>query len=537
MALDKLPQATDQDSFTTWNWLKKLQTWLTGMFNPNVSSTGSFTLGANFFYPVDTSAGDVTVTLPLAKNSLGKMYYIKKIDFQPNKVIITPNVADTIDAGIATTTILNYWGSCVGLISDGISTWWSLKETALRGDYSDAGSFANFMQTNITDNSTVLGLYPNGVGVTSLARLVGSSDVSLTNSQFVDMRIDGLSQITFHSRKTGSAVALPIVFAINGINAIKFDNNAGAAAAPNIVPGGGVLATTATDGFMYQQACAGTPTGVPTAYASKVPIIYDSTDDKWYYYNSSWKVLGGGGGTGTVTSITATAPIIVTPSPLTTTGVISHATSGVSASTYGDATHVAQVTVDVNGHVTAASSVAITGLGLGVLTRIAQVVTSGSQATVSFSSIPSGYTNLQVVITARDTSNAVNDVEIRLQINGDNTAANYTDTQYLSSAAGSSSSAVNTPTVNGCWIGAIPGTSLIANSLGIVNILIPSYSGTTFQKLVQSYASENYTTAANLANYLMSFQWKNTAAISSLLFTSGGTAFLNGSVFTLYGMP
>jgi len=39
------------------------------------------------------------------------------------------------------------------------------------------------------------------------------------------------------------------------------------------------------------------------------------------------------------------------------------ANSGVAASTYGDATHVAQVTVDAKGRVTGASSVAISGIG------------------------------------------------------------------------------------------------------------------------------------------------------------------------------
>lgn len=42
-----------------------------------------------------------------------------------------------------------------------------------------------------------------------------------------------------------------------------------------------------------------------------------------------------------------------------------HANSGVTAGTYGDATHVAQVTVDAKGHVTGVSAVAITGGGGG----------------------------------------------------------------------------------------------------------------------------------------------------------------------------
>lgn len=59
----------------------------------------------------------------------------------------------------------------------------------------------------------------------------------------------------------------------------------------NIVPGSGALATTATDGFLYIPTCAGTPTGVPTAYSGRVPIVFDTTNNKLYIYDGGW--LGG----------------------------------------------------------------------------------------------------------------------------------------------------------------------------------------------------------------------------------------------------
>ncbi|MGH7605403.1 MAG: hypothetical protein ACRENK_15585 [Gemmatimonadaceae bacterium] len=64
---------------------------------------------------------------------------------------------------------------------------------------------------------------------------------------------------------------------------------------------------------------------------------------------------GSGGGSGSITSITATAPISVTPDPITATGVISHDVSGVTAATYGDGTHYPIFDVDADGHLTAAS--------------------------------------------------------------------------------------------------------------------------------------------------------------------------------------
>ena len=59
----------------------------------------------------------------------------------------------------------------------------------------------------------------------------------------------------------------------------------------NLVHGTAALATTATDGFWYIPTCAGTPTGTPTAYTGRVPIIFDTTNSKLYIYNGGW--LGG----------------------------------------------------------------------------------------------------------------------------------------------------------------------------------------------------------------------------------------------------
>ena len=52
------------------------------------------------------------------------------------------------------------------------------------------------------------------------------------------------------------------------------------------------LATTATDGFTYIPTCAGTPTGTPTSYTGKVPMIYDTTNSIMYVYTGgAWTAV------------------------------------------------------------------------------------------------------------------------------------------------------------------------------------------------------------------------------------------------------
>jgi len=72
-------------------------------------------------------------------------------------------------------------------------------------------------------------------------------------------------------------------------------------------------------------------------------------------------------------NISATTPIVYTPA----TGVITHATSGVSATIYGGANTVPVVTVDTFGHVTLAANSAINNLDGAVITTGNLVVARG----------------------------------------------------------------------------------------------------------------------------------------------------------------
>jgi len=76
-------------------------------------------------------------------------------------------------------------------------------------------------------------------------------------------------------------------------------------------------------------------------------------------------VSGGAGSGGTVTQINAGTGINVSPSPITGNGTVSLANTAVTAGTYGNATINGVFTVDAQGRLTAASNVVISGTSPG----------------------------------------------------------------------------------------------------------------------------------------------------------------------------
>jgi hypothetical protein len=214
-------------------------------------------------------------------------------------------------------------------------------------------------------------------------------------------------------------------------------------------------------------------------------------------------------------------------------------TPGVTAATYGDATHVGQFAVAADGRLTSATNVAITGGGggtgtPGALVLISQIVTSGSQATVDFASIPATYRNLIVMWQAADTQAGTNSVSLNMKVNADGTAANYTGVFRYGSQNTATFGSNQAPTTSGIQVGFMP-QSGNTSMLGSGEVSIFDYTNTSFHKRVNGWANgEDGTT--NGTEWSFNSRWKNTAAVNELTFLAGGTAFQNGTVFSLYGV-
>lgn len=81
----------------------------------------------------------------------------------------------------------------------------------------------------------------------------------------------------------GTLNSSPLLLGTNNLGRMLIDANG------NVEIGTAALATSATNGFLYIPSCAGTPTGTPTAKTGRVPLVYDTTNNKLYVYNGAWK--------------------------------------------------------------------------------------------------------------------------------------------------------------------------------------------------------------------------------------------------------
>jgi hypothetical protein len=157
-----------------------------------------------------------------------------------------------------------------------------------------------------------------------------------------------------------------------------------------------------------------------------------------------------------------------------------------------------------------------------------------SAATITFSSIPTGYTDLVFRASAKTDYAAIADYFI-LRFNGDNTTT-YSDTRlvaYGGTGTLSDRSSSNTSNYNISIDGTI---AAAANTFSNTEIYIPSYNSTGTKPYSASSVVESNSATDNqiLAN---AAQYRGASGITSIVvYPSGGTVFLTGSSFYLYGL-
>ena len=164
-------------------------------------------------------------------------------------------------------------------------------------------------------------------------------------------------------------------------------------------------------------------------------------------------------------------------------------------------------------------------------TLISSTTLSASAASVTFSSIPSTYTDLVLRFSARSDRAALQ-CDLLFKLNSSTTGYSYTFVFGNGTSAGSSRGSNQAQG----YPGTIDASSAVANTFTSGEIYIPSYTASQ-NKPISSFVTheDNGTTVyytgawANL--------WQNTAAITDIqLYPNNSTNFVSGSSFYLYGV-
>lgn len=158
--------------------------------------------------------------------------------------------------------------------------------------------------------------------------------------------------------------------------------------------------------------------------------------------------------------------------------------------------------------------------------------TLSSSGTVTFSSIPSTYSFLQLRYIARSARTGATTDELAIRLNSDS-GANYA--RHRLSGDGATASATGQASQVEIPYNQVPTTDSTASIFGAGIIDILDYASTTKNKTTRTLAGNDQNGSGTVR--LNSGLWMNTAAVTSIyLFATVGTNFVSGSTFALYGI-
>lgn len=159
---------------------------------------------------------------------------------------------------------------------------------------------------------------------------------------------------------------------------------------------------------------------------------------------------------------------------------------------------------------------------------------ASAQANITTGSLSQSYRDLRVVVEARGDTAATQTI-LQMQVNGD-TGNNYSSNLIqVSSILGVLSEVI----AGAQWSTAdIAAASSISNDPGIITVVIPDYSSTTFNKTFSSAGGVRLTTGTSNTRLMISFGvWASTAAVTSLLLKPTAGNFAAGTIVRVYGEP
>ena len=160
-------------------------------------------------------------------------------------------------------------------------------------------------------------------------------------------------------------------------------------------------------------------------------------------------------------------------------------------------------------------------------------VGSGGTSAITFSSIASTWTDLCLKFSVRNTTNPYAQTAIWYKIGFNGQGANVNVSGKMVFGDGTSASSLNNPTDFDA-AGYMPSSGATASTFNNAELYIPNYAGSTNKSFALDSVSET-NGSFSVASFFAGL-WSQTAAITSITFTSRNGNFAEFSTAYLYGV-
>jgi hypothetical protein len=159
-----------------------------------------------------------------------------------------------------------------------------------------------------------------------------------------------------------------------------------------------------------------------------------------------------------------------------------------------------------------------------------QTVGAGGASSITFNNIPQTFTDLVLLISARNNNASGDGTGTYIRFNGNSSGYSYTgflgDSGTVVSARTSSTTEM--------LAGESGQTNLTAGVFGNSQITIPNYTAATFKQVISDGVNEN--NGVNNLQRVYAGLWQNTSPITSLSVFYNSLLFTQYSTFSLYGV-
>lgn len=158
---------------------------------------------------------------------------------------------------------------------------------------------------------------------------------------------------------------------------------------------------------------------------------------------------------------------------------------------------------------------------------IASTTLGSNTATVSFSSLPGTFTDLILIVAARNTTVPAT-MTCWINLNGD--TGTTTSATFLS-GSGSAASSIRLTSMTNMQFFNIPAANAAASMFGTSVIQFMSYANTNVYKTILAAATDPGSWVERNVGL-----WRSTSAITTIQLGCNGGNFASGSTFSLFGI-